>query len=233
MARATLALLLVLAALLAPLALAATGIHPPRWTLLGSRRALAEAQPSADPQPAADEDAPALFSLTMAERLELVDLSEHTELLSAPRSAGTGAGTGAALRLDVDAALAAGYSQRSVMFLAEWYEQQAATPTAAATPATDPMVPRSLPSVAVRAVLKAVAKNWSKIVGVVERVIGRAAAAKYFNLAKFQGALEAALAASDAIDAALTTAVSFLLPSFLQWAVTPLVWALRTFVIPL
>ena len=227
MARATLALLLVLAALLAPSALAATGINPPRRILLGSRRALAEAQPAADPQPAADEDAPALFSLTMAERLELVDLSEHTELLSAPRSAGTGA----ALRLDVEAALAAGYSQRSVDFLAEWYEQQAA-PAAAPTPAAGAMAPRSLPSVAVRAVLKAVAKNWSKIVGVVERVIGRAAAAKYFNLAKFQGALESALAASDAIDAALTTAVSFLLPSFLQWAVTPLVWALRTFVIP-
>lgn len=204
--------------------------------VLGRRLADVPPEPTPPSASSAADDAstepPAFFSLTLAERLELVDLSEHTELVAAPRSGGSGPA------LNVGAALAAGYSPRTVTFLSDWYTERASE-SAAAAPAAAPRslpagaAPRSLPSAGIKLVLKSVARNWSKIVGVVEKVLGRAAAAKYFNLGKFQGALEAALGASDALEAAVTIAVSFLLPSWLQWAVAPLVWALLTFVSPI
>lgn len=167
----------------------------------------------------------AFRQLSAAQRAELVQLSQRQDLVV------PAAGGRAGLAINVRAARAAGFSPAVVAYLSAWY---AAHPEASAAPRALPRAAthaKSVPSLVAKKAIQLLVKNWSRLYTALARVVGPSVAAKYLSFPRVQQALQAALNASDSIDAALTSAFAYLLPWYLQWAVQPIVYAIRLFLI--
>lgn len=190
-------------ALLAVLALSAGGAAAARPAAAGGRRA----------------PKPAFAALPLAERLVVVDLASHDELL-AEDAAGH-------LALDSAAALAAGYPASAVDFLAAYY---AAHPTPAQLPSGGEARTAGAVSAGTKlakAIAKAILANKAKIVAKLEGLLGRATVSRYLPLDRLAAILDGLVTVDNTIDGIIGSALRLLVPVWLNPMIPAMVWVIR------